>query len=166
MKFNRQSSLYRGHVSRAKLVGLLTLTAVVVVGLVVTVQWLNRPQRLPVAQTASDRNTIRHMQLSALANAVTSYIESRGALPIKLPTEATEICSSLGTPCRTAHLLDLNFLATGSTELGNIPADPIGSSVRYGTGYMIKLNPQSHQLELWAPRAENGSHITVHRTLP
>ncbi len=160
MKFTRQSSIYRGHVRRFR-VGLI-LTGVIGVSVLAfgLVHWLGRPPVTKQANTAAGRNDERRADLTALAQGLQQYLATHSQLPVSVTAQGAEICSSQGTPCRAAGMIDLTF-ATGLTEaLPAIPRDPIGSSGQFGTGFRLSHLP-SGQFELTAERAEAGASLSV-----
>src|SRR5687768_15068392 len=84
------------------------------------------PSSRATPDTPAARNELRRQHLSQLADALAQYQVAQGKLPVSIAATPMPICSATGARCRQAKLLDLNFLATGSTNLLSLPSDPVG----------------------------------------
>lgn len=133
----------------------------VAIGLAAVAMHHDRPKAPPLtADTPASRNALREHQLQSLAGALQAYVSTHGSMPIKLSAAPLEICATTGAACKTAGLVDLGWLADGTTISG-LPLDPVGGRGRYGTGYTLALNPATGRAVFAAPRAEQGTHISV-----
>jgi hypothetical protein len=118
-------------------------------------------KKLPTPDTAASRDAIRRLDLAAIGDALNRYTIDHTALPIALPTADTEICSTSGTACRTAHLVDLNFLVNPGSYMASLPSDPTGGHARYSLGFTLARDAATGKLRLTAPRTEGGPAIVV-----
>ncbi|HSX02577.1 MAG TPA: hypothetical protein VLI05_04685 [Candidatus Saccharimonadia bacterium] len=164
MKFTRQSSIYRGRVVQWRWLGVGFGAAAIVAALstlgahslatpVVSVHSPNTP---------SSRNHQRTADLTVLSEALHQYMTRHSRLPITLPPNGLDICTSQGAVCKTAKLADLGFLIGTGDSLAAIPQDPIGGAGQFNSGYHVARN-EFGQWQLTAPRAEAGATIAVTR---
>lgn len=141
--------------------GLVIVLAVAAVGGGAMVfQRQNQPAVQGIATTPGQRNDLRRANLQALKAALVAYqSDHHGAFPVTLPTVQSDICSAISSVCKTAKLVDLNFLpSTG--YLNSIPDDPSGHAGHYTTGYAI-FREKSGVIHLVAARAEDGADISL-----
>jgi hypothetical protein len=164
MKFTRQSSIYRDRVVQWRWLGL----GFGVIAIVAALSTLGGHSLAgPAASvhspnTPAGRNQQRTADLTALAGALHQYMSAHSRLPITLPPDGLNICTSQGAACKTAKLADLGFLITTGGSLAAIPQDPIGGTGQFNSGYHVARN-EFGQWQLSAPRAEAGAIIAVTR---
>jgi hypothetical protein len=111
------------------------------------------------ANSPAGRNDERRIRLSAIADALTSYVQATGKFPVAFPAAPTDICSGSSTNCKTVKLLDLTILLSKG-YLAAMPIDPIGGHGAFNSGFTIAARPGGGAV-LAAPRAEDGATITV-----
>lgn len=141
---------------RKRIVGLVVIAGIVAVS---SVGWMiARGNQAAVlgdsTNSPSSRNDQRKTNLASLQAALVSYRAAHNnTLPLTLPTLPTDICAGSSASCKTAKLVDLNFLVnSGSIEA--LPNDPVGGKGRFTTGYAISRD-KTGNIYLTAPRAEN-----------
>jgi hypothetical protein len=115
---------------------------------------------LPPADTAAYRNSTRHNDLKYLYEALANYQRDHGSLPVQIPSTPTEICTSYGPNCISSKYMDLSFLITGGNYIETVPSDPLGTHIKWASGYVISRNADG-AVQLSAERTENSATITV-----
>ena len=152
----------RASLRRRKLnISKLLIVAVIAVGIGIGVKALADPAQTPATSKAATtpklRNEVRKENLKMIAGAIQRYQSEVGAIPVKIPTAPTGICSGASSFCKKHARFDPAFLiSTG--YLNSVPNDPVGGHDLFSTGYTIVNNAGA--ITLAAPRAESGATIT------
>ena len=116
-----------------------------------------QPASSKAATTPKMRNEVRKENLEMIAGAIRRYQAEVGAIPIKIPTSPTGICSGASNFCKKHARFDPAFLiSTG--YLNAVPNDPVGGHEIFSTGYTIVST--AGVITLAAPRAEAGATIS------
>lgn len=135
------------------------VVAIVLVGGFLAVRSHNKAAVLSAVTTPDARNQLRRQHMELLSSALRNYIAQAGKLPVKVPVSTVGICSGTGAVCKSGGQVDLLFL-TSTEHLTAIPNDPSGGPGQHTTGYTIVRLPATDEIEISAPRAENGAEIS------
>jgi hypothetical protein len=115
---------------------------------------------LPTPNTPQNRNLWRQADINQIGQALVSYYHDNNSIPYTIPTQLTQICTDMGTPCSIKHFVDISYLMTEGDYLPGVPEDPGPTGVKWGSGFDI-ASLGSNEIKITAPDAEQGKVISA-----